>query len=55
MVFMEGHMIVGTGYGVYADGLIYGIWVSYANTSTSAAIFGIMSMEIIPHQAHGED
>ena len=34
----------GTGYGVYADGLTYGVYgVSYANTSTSAAIFGIMS------------
>ena len=34
----------GTGYGVYADGLTYGVYgVSYANTATSAAIFGTMS------------
>ena len=34
----------GTGYGVYGDGATYGVYgVSYANTASSAAIFGIMS------------
>jgi len=34
----------GTGYGVYGDGLTYGVYgVSYANTATSAAIYGKMS------------
>lgn len=34
----------GTGYGVYGDGYTYGVYgVSYANTATSAAIYGIMS------------